>query len=173
MRIAQLWGCRLFTGFICAPSVPEFLWDRLRASIRFPVMPKGAQYARFSGERLACDVPLAPKPRYSIHCIPSTVSELHPYGGAPQAGVGGLTQLAGLHPRQRREGAGAGSNTLVCPYYPIMPDHRRALCPVRRGVITGIRPYARYQTPGIRPYARCHCHRVHSSWHLSNLTRGD
>ena len=27
---------------------------------------------------------------------------------------------------------------------PIMPDHRRALCPVRRGVITGIRPYARY-----------------------------
>ena len=29
---------------------------------------------------------------------------------------------------------------------PIMPDHRRALCPVRRGVITGIRPYARYQT---------------------------
>ena len=28
---------------------------------------------------------------------------------------------------------------------PIMPDYRRALCPVRRGVITGIRPYARYQ----------------------------
>eukprot|EP01044_Picomonas_judraskeda_P008152 COSAG03_NODE_914_length_5353_cov_33.767606_6_plen_248_part_00 len=26
-----------------------------------------------------------------------------------------------------------------------MPDYRRALCPVRRGVITGIRPYARYQ----------------------------
>ena len=25
-----------------------------------------------------------------------------------------------------------------------MPDYRRALCPVRRGVITGIRPYARY-----------------------------
>ena len=38
---------------------------------------------------------------------------------------------------------------LVCPVQnydtPIMPDHRRALCPVRRGVITGIRPYARYQ----------------------------
>eukprot|EP01043_Picozoa_sp_COSAG02_P003507 COSAG02_NODE_86_length_39084_cov_17.815724_7_plen_137_part_00 len=32
---------------------------------------------------------------------------------------------------------------------PIMPDPRRALCPVRRGVITGIRPYARYQ-----PYFR-------------------
>ena len=28
--------------------------------------------------------------------------------------------------------------------YPIMPDPPRALCPVRRGVITGIRPYARY-----------------------------
>ena len=27
---------------------------------------------------------------------------------------------------------------------PIMPDPRRALCPVSRGVITGIRPYARY-----------------------------
>ena len=36
--------------FICAQSVPEFLWDRLRASIQFPVMPKRAQYARFSGE---------------------------------------------------------------------------------------------------------------------------
>jgi hypothetical protein len=29
---------------------------------------------------------------------------------------------------------------------PIMPGHRRALCPVRRGVITGIRPYARYHS---------------------------
>ena len=28
--------------------------------------------------------------------------------------------------------------------YPIMPDPPRALCPVRRGVITGRRPYARY-----------------------------
>ena len=36
--------------FICAQSVPEFLWDRLRASIEFHVMPKRAQYARFSGE---------------------------------------------------------------------------------------------------------------------------
>eukprot|EP01043_Picozoa_sp_COSAG02_P011866 COSAG02_NODE_444_length_22204_cov_21.041167_6_plen_235_part_00 len=36
--------------FICAQSVSEFLWDRLRASIQFPVMPKRAQYARFSGE---------------------------------------------------------------------------------------------------------------------------
>ena len=27
-----------------------------------------------------------------------------------------------------------------------MPDHRRALCPVSRGVTTGIRPYARCQT---------------------------
>eukprot|EP01043_Picozoa_sp_COSAG02_P007307 COSAG02_NODE_217_length_28595_cov_19.642371_9_plen_121_part_00 len=34
---------------------------------------------------------------------------------------------------------------------PIMPDHRRALCPVRRGVITGIRPYARYH-PKESPY---------------------
>eukprot|EP01047_Picozoa_sp_COSAG01_P114261 COSAG01_NODE_42933_length_435_cov_0.535714_1_plen_52_part_01 len=25
--------------FICAQSVSEFLWDRLRASIQFPVMP--------------------------------------------------------------------------------------------------------------------------------------
>eukprot|EP01043_Picozoa_sp_COSAG02_P020967 COSAG02_NODE_1051_length_14956_cov_3.414216_14_plen_72_part_00 len=29
--------------------------------------------------------------------------------------------------------------------YPSMPGALRALCPVRRGVITGIRPYARYQ----------------------------
>eukprot|EP01043_Picozoa_sp_COSAG02_P008488 COSAG02_NODE_273_length_26316_cov_13.661060_6_plen_103_part_00 len=36
--------------FICVQSVSEFLWDRLRASIQFPVMPKRAQYARFSGE---------------------------------------------------------------------------------------------------------------------------
>eukprot|EP01043_Picozoa_sp_COSAG02_P043709 COSAG02_NODE_3833_length_6173_cov_11.264076_4_plen_185_part_00 len=36
--------------FICAQSVPEFLWDRLRASIQFPVMPESAQYARFRGE---------------------------------------------------------------------------------------------------------------------------
>eukprot|EP01043_Picozoa_sp_COSAG02_P020211 COSAG02_NODE_992_length_15399_cov_164.326797_1_plen_105_part_00 len=36
--------------FICVQSVSEFLWDRLRASSQFPVMPKRAQYARFSGE---------------------------------------------------------------------------------------------------------------------------
>ena len=30
-------------------------------------------------------------------------------------------------------------------YTPIMPGALRALCPVRRGVITGIRPYARDQ----------------------------
>eukprot|EP01043_Picozoa_sp_COSAG02_P084856 COSAG02_NODE_22615_length_746_cov_1.508501_1_plen_67_part_10 len=50
VRIAHVWGCRLFTYFYLAQSVPEFLWDRLRASIQFPVMPKRAQYARFSGE---------------------------------------------------------------------------------------------------------------------------
>ena len=42
--------------FICAQSVPEFLWDRLRASIQFTVMPKRAQYARFSGECAAVDL---------------------------------------------------------------------------------------------------------------------
>ena len=36
--------------FVCGQSVSEFLWDRLRASIKFPVMPKRAQYARFSEE---------------------------------------------------------------------------------------------------------------------------
>ena len=36
--------------FIYAQSVSEFLWDRFRASIQFTVMPKRAQYARFSGE---------------------------------------------------------------------------------------------------------------------------
>eukprot|EP01043_Picozoa_sp_COSAG02_P066612 COSAG02_NODE_10426_length_1943_cov_3.264100_2_plen_187_part_00 len=36
--------------FISVQSVSEFLWDRLRASIQFHVMPKRAQYARFSGE---------------------------------------------------------------------------------------------------------------------------
>ena len=43
-------GVDFSLSFICAQSVPEFLWDRLRASIQFPVMPKRAQYARFSGE---------------------------------------------------------------------------------------------------------------------------
>ena len=54
--VAELCALRTFGGvdfslvFICAQSVSEFLWDRLRASIQFPVMPKRAQYARFSGE---------------------------------------------------------------------------------------------------------------------------
>eukprot|EP01043_Picozoa_sp_COSAG02_P035179 COSAG02_NODE_2503_length_8671_cov_20.133108_11_plen_89_part_00 len=54
--VAELCVLRTFGGvdfsliFICAQSVSEFLWDRLRASIQFPVMPKRAQYARFSGE---------------------------------------------------------------------------------------------------------------------------
>ena len=54
--VAELCALRTFEGvdfsliFICAQSVPEFLWDRLRASIQFPLMPKRAQYARFSGE---------------------------------------------------------------------------------------------------------------------------
>ena len=52
--VTELCVLRTFGGvdfsliFICAQSVPEFLWDRLRASIQFPVMPKRAQYARFS-----------------------------------------------------------------------------------------------------------------------------
>eukprot|EP01043_Picozoa_sp_COSAG02_P006221 COSAG02_NODE_175_length_31226_cov_95.275934_18_plen_112_part_00 len=56
LLVTELWVLRTFGGvdfsliFICAQSVPEFLWDRLRASIQFPVMPKRAQYARFSGE---------------------------------------------------------------------------------------------------------------------------
>ena len=37
---------------------------------------------------------------------------------------------------------------------PIMPGHRRALCPVRRGVITGI-----YKAPVIRTL------KVESEWH--------
>eukprot|EP01043_Picozoa_sp_COSAG02_P000642 COSAG02_NODE_12_length_58022_cov_242.077379_25_plen_143_part_00 len=54
--VTELCVLRTFGGvdfsliFICAQSVPEFLWDRLRASIQFHVMPKRAQYARFSGE---------------------------------------------------------------------------------------------------------------------------
>ena len=54
--VTELCVLRTFEGvdfsliFICAQSVPEFLWDRLRASIQFPLMPKRAQYARFSGE---------------------------------------------------------------------------------------------------------------------------
>eukprot|EP01043_Picozoa_sp_COSAG02_P136519 COSAG02_NODE_74871_length_152_cov_1090.283019_1_plen_44_part_01 len=41
--VAELCLLRMFGGvdfsliFICAQSVPEFLWDRLRASIQFPV----------------------------------------------------------------------------------------------------------------------------------------
>eukprot|EP01043_Picozoa_sp_COSAG02_P051498 COSAG02_NODE_5427_length_4339_cov_2.935377_1_plen_99_part_10 len=54
--ITELCVLRTFGGvdfslvFICAQSVSEFFWDRLRASIQFPVMPKRSQYARFSGE---------------------------------------------------------------------------------------------------------------------------
>eukprot|EP01043_Picozoa_sp_COSAG02_P048535 COSAG02_NODE_4776_length_4989_cov_8.197327_2_plen_157_part_00 len=54
--VTELCVLRTFGGvdfsltFICAQSVPEFLWDRLRATIQFPVMPKRAQYARFSGD---------------------------------------------------------------------------------------------------------------------------
>eukprot|EP01043_Picozoa_sp_COSAG02_P020959 COSAG02_NODE_1051_length_14956_cov_3.414216_6_plen_104_part_00 len=54
--VTELCVLRTFGGVdfslisICAQSVPEFLWDRLPASIQFPVMPKRAQYARFSGE---------------------------------------------------------------------------------------------------------------------------
>ena len=33
--------------FICPQSVPAFPWDRLGASIEFPVIPKRAQYAQF------------------------------------------------------------------------------------------------------------------------------
>ena len=47
---ASFGGVDFSLGFICVQSVSEFLWDRLRASIQFPVMPKRAQYARFSGE---------------------------------------------------------------------------------------------------------------------------
>eukprot|EP01043_Picozoa_sp_COSAG02_P024415 COSAG02_NODE_1333_length_13206_cov_221.257801_7_plen_163_part_00 len=50
VRIAHVWGVDFSLIFICAQSVSEFLWDRLRASIQFPVMPKRAQHARFSGE---------------------------------------------------------------------------------------------------------------------------
>ena len=35
-------GVEFSLAFICAQSVPEFLRDRLRASIQFPVMPKRA-----------------------------------------------------------------------------------------------------------------------------------
>eukprot|EP01043_Picozoa_sp_COSAG02_P016053 COSAG02_NODE_699_length_18369_cov_9.690203_9_plen_153_part_00 len=59
--VTELCVLRTFEGvpdfsliFICAQSVPEFLWDILRASTQFPVMPKCAQYARFSGEHWAC-----------------------------------------------------------------------------------------------------------------------
>eukprot|EP01043_Picozoa_sp_COSAG02_P009991 COSAG02_NODE_345_length_24135_cov_6.425404_5_plen_94_part_00 len=46
--VAELCVLRTFGGvdfslvFICVQSVPEFLWDRLRASIQFPLMPKRA-----------------------------------------------------------------------------------------------------------------------------------
>eukprot|EP01043_Picozoa_sp_COSAG02_P077425 COSAG02_NODE_16940_length_1041_cov_2.886412_1_plen_77_part_01 len=44
--VTELCVLRTFGGvdfsliFTCAQSVPEFLWDGLRASIEFPVMPK-------------------------------------------------------------------------------------------------------------------------------------
>eukprot|EP01043_Picozoa_sp_COSAG02_P031532 COSAG02_NODE_2063_length_9965_cov_116.411920_12_plen_93_part_00 len=54
--VTELCVLRTFGGvdfsliFICAQYVPDFLWDRLPGSIQFPVMPKRAQYARFSWE---------------------------------------------------------------------------------------------------------------------------
>ena len=38
--------------FICPQSVPAFPWDRLGASIEFPVIPKRAQYAQFGCQYL-------------------------------------------------------------------------------------------------------------------------
>eukprot|EP01043_Picozoa_sp_COSAG02_P025635 COSAG02_NODE_1447_length_12575_cov_8.479400_3_plen_93_part_00 len=76
MFVAELCVLRTFGGadfsliFIGAQSVSEFLWDRLRASIQFPVVPKRAQYARFSGE---C--------RYSVYSMPQTWSKR---AGKPQ-----------------------------------------------------------------------------------------
>eukprot|EP01043_Picozoa_sp_COSAG02_P008629 COSAG02_NODE_280_length_25797_cov_66.644447_8_plen_168_part_00 len=63
--VTELCVLRTFGGvdfslvFICAQSVPELLWNILRASIQFPVMPKRAQYARFSGECVAAPAPAA------------------------------------------------------------------------------------------------------------------
>eukprot|EP01043_Picozoa_sp_COSAG02_P013406 COSAG02_NODE_536_length_20657_cov_91.744041_9_plen_110_part_00 len=60
--VTELCGLRTFGGvdfsliFICAQSVSEFLWDRLRASTQFPVMPKRAQYARLV-ERKKATIP--------------------------------------------------------------------------------------------------------------------
>eukprot|EP01043_Picozoa_sp_COSAG02_P010114 COSAG02_NODE_350_length_24063_cov_47.131447_12_plen_226_part_00 len=69
--LTELCVLRTFGGvdfsliFICAQSVPEFLWDRLRASIQFTVIPKRAQYGRFSGEHRipTLNVPIVPKLR--------------------------------------------------------------------------------------------------------------
>ena len=58
--VTELCVLRTFGGpdfsliFICPQYVPEFLRDRLRASIQFNVMPKRAQYARVSGEDENC-----------------------------------------------------------------------------------------------------------------------
>eukprot|EP01043_Picozoa_sp_COSAG02_P050760 COSAG02_NODE_5257_length_4492_cov_6.276121_5_plen_70_part_00 len=42
--VLRTFGCVDFSlTFTCAQSVPEFLWDRLRASIQFTLMPKRAQ----------------------------------------------------------------------------------------------------------------------------------
>eukprot|EP01043_Picozoa_sp_COSAG02_P049637 COSAG02_NODE_5006_length_4726_cov_21.452021_2_plen_83_part_00 len=40
----------------------------------------------------------------------------------------------------------SGQKSAATFTYPSMPGPLRALCPDFRGVITGIRPYARYQT---------------------------
>eukprot|EP01043_Picozoa_sp_COSAG02_P060079 COSAG02_NODE_7777_length_2850_cov_2.821156_1_plen_189_part_00 len=51
VRSAHVWGCRPFTAFhLRAQSVPAFRWDGLGASIEFPLMPNGAQYAPLSGD---------------------------------------------------------------------------------------------------------------------------
>eukprot|EP01043_Picozoa_sp_COSAG02_P037863 COSAG02_NODE_2874_length_7845_cov_4.528660_4_plen_109_part_00 len=49
--VLRTFGVSTFHLFLSARNMSlNFIWDRLPASIQFPVMTKRAQYARFSGE---------------------------------------------------------------------------------------------------------------------------
>eukprot|EP01043_Picozoa_sp_COSAG02_P037203 COSAG02_NODE_2775_length_8040_cov_9.109365_8_plen_123_part_00 len=77
LLVTELCVLRTFEGvdfsliFVCAQYVPEFLWDRLRASIQFPVMLKRAQYARFSGDYVSS--PCLPSARSPDESATTTV----------------------------------------------------------------------------------------------------
>eukprot|EP01043_Picozoa_sp_COSAG02_P056269 COSAG02_NODE_6650_length_3436_cov_3.932673_2_plen_137_part_00 len=131
--VTELCVLRTFGGvvfslnFICAQSVPEFLWDRLRASIQFHVMPKRAQYARFGGEddialELNCTVGagargrLARRERRRREAMGGT-SSVYAMRGKASGGFGGSGGGAGRTLASVRLSLAVHTLALPCRYF--------------------------------------------------------